>query len=113
MSDATGTGQTRVERFLDFGNGSIERARPDFDLRHAIKGTLIYELPFGKGHAVNWHPLEKVIGGWTTSAIFIEQSGAPFSILSQRGTLNRSSGSRSISTTANTLLAGDQLTDLL
>jgi hypothetical protein len=113
LSDATGTAQNRVEHFLDFGNGAVERARPDFDLRHAIKGTLIYELPLGKGHAINWRPLDRVIGGWTTSAIFNWQSGAPYSIFSARGTLNRTSNGRSDSNTAVTTLNWDQLNNLL
>ncbi len=113
LSDATGTSQNRVEHFLDFGNGGLERSRPDFDLRHSIKGTLIYEVPVGKGHAMNWKPLERLIGGWTTSAIVGFQSGAPYSIVSGRGTLNRSSGTRSDSNMATTALTGEQLNSLL
>ena len=48
-----------------------------------------YELPFGKGHRLSDRPLDRFIGGWTTRAIMVWQSGAPFSILSGRGTLNR------------------------
>lgn len=112
LSDSTGTSQTRLEHFLDLGNGKIERARADFDLTHAIKGNFAYDLPVGKGHRANYGPLHALLSGWTTSGILTWQSGAPFSVLSGRGTLNRSSGTRSDSNTANTTLTKAQLDDL-
>ena len=113
LSDSTGTSQTRLEHFLDLGNGKIERARADFDLTNAIKGNFAYDLPIGKGHRANFRPLQALLSGWTTSGILTWQSGAPFSILSGRGTLNRSSGTRSDSNTANTVLHKTQLDNLL
>ncbi len=112
LSDSTGTSQTRLEHFLDLGNGKIERARADFDLTHAIKGNFAYDLPLGKGHRLHGGPLHALLSGWTTSSILTWQSGAPFSILSLRGTLNRSSGTRSDTNTANTALTKGQLDDL-
>jgi hypothetical protein len=111
LSDAAGDSQTRVEAFLDNTNTKISRARANFDLRHAIKGSATYDLPFGKGRRFAWKPLDRLIGGWSTGAIFGLQSGAPFSILSGYGTLNRAN--RSASNTATTLLNGSQLDQIV
>ena len=113
LSDTAGDSQSRVEQFLDIANTKIERARANFDLRHAIKGSVVYDLPFGKGHRLCWKPLDRVIGGWSTGEILGWQSGAPFSILSGLGTLNRSDGNRSYFSTATTLLNGDQLNQIV
>jgi hypothetical protein len=61
-----------------------------------IKADGFYELPFGKGN--------RVLGGWVFGSTMVWQSGAPFSVLSGRGTLNRES--RSYYNTANTVSAG-------
>jgi hypothetical protein len=103
LSDSAGTSQSRLEHFLDLANPKIERARADFDLTHAIKANAVYDLPIRH----RW------LGGWAVSGIMTYQSGAPFSILSQRGTLNRSTGTRSDSNTADTTLNKAQLDDLL
>jgi hypothetical protein len=104
LSDAAGDQQSRIEHFLDINNAPLERARANFDLRHAIKGTAFYDLPLGKG---------RLRSGWTIGSIFSWQSGAPFSVLSERGTLNRADGFRSYYNTAVTALTGDQLNSIL
>ncbi len=104
LSDSAGTSQSRLEHFLDLENAKLERSRADFDLTHAIKASSVYELPVLKRN--RW------LGGWSVSGIMIWQSGTPFSVLSQRGTLNRSSGSRSENNTANTVLTKPQ-TDVI
>ena len=109
LSDAAGDSQSRIEQFLDIHNPGIERARANFDLKHAFKSTLVYDLPFGKGHAAHFRPLNKVLEGWSAGGIATWQSGAPFSILSGYGTLNRADGFRSYYNTANTSLTMPQL----
>jgi hypothetical protein len=107
LSDADGDVQSRLQHFLDINNPGIERSRANFDLTHMIKADGFYELPLGKGHRVRYRPLDRVIGGWIFGSTMTWQSGAPFSILSGRGTLNRES--RSYYNGANTLLAGARL----
>jgi hypothetical protein len=107
LSDADGDVSNRLQYFLDLANPKIERSRANFDLTHMIKMDGYYELPFGKGHKLSYDPLNRVIGGWTLGGILVWQSGAPFSILSQRGTLNRES--RSTYNTADTSLNKAQL----
>lgn len=104
-------GQARFEPFLDMANPKIERARAGFDLTHAFKVNYVYDLPLGKGHAVDLRPLRALLGGWSTGGSFNLQSGTPFSILSQRGTLNRTA--RSTWNTATSLLTAEQLKDVV
>jgi hypothetical protein len=91
----TNAGVQRFYPYLDNANPGLEKERANFDLTHAFKANFLYALPFGKGHS--WSPsnkfLSQLVSGWTTSSIFTWQSGAPFSILSGYGTLNRSSRS--------------------
>jgi hypothetical protein len=101
--------------YLDNAQPGLERSRANFDLSHAFKANFRYGLPVGKGHS--WTPsnrlLNQLVSGWTTSSIFTWQSGAPFSILSGRGTLNRvafrSAGSNTASTTSTPQQIAGQL----
>ncbi len=113
LSDTAGDSQSRIEQFLDVNNPKLERARANFDLRQAFKGTVTYELPFGKGKLVSYRPLNKVMEGWSLGGIWTWQSGAPFSILSGYGTLNRSDGYRSFYNTADTSLTMPQLNNIV
>jgi hypothetical protein len=113
LSDSAGDSQSRFEQFLDINNPSLERARADFDLRHSIKGNAIYDLPMGNGHRFNYRPIEKLLGGWSIGGVMSWQSGAPFSILSGLGTLNRSDGSRSYYNTADTSLTMPELANIV
>lgn len=109
LSDADGDSQSRFQNFLDANNPKLDRARANFDLTHMIKADGFYDLPFGKGKHFSYRPLNRLIGGWTVSAVWVWQSGAPFSILSGLGTLNRYSGGRSYYNGADTILQGQAL----
>ena len=111
LSDGDGDLQTRFQAFLDLNNPSLERSRANFDLNHMIKVDGFYELPFGEGHRLSYRRLNRVIGGWRVGSAMVWQSGAPFSILSQRGTLNRES--RSYYNTASTSLTASQLNQIV
>jgi hypothetical protein len=107
LSDGDGDLSTRFQAFLDFANPKLERSRANFDLNHMIKADGYYEIPIGKGHRLHYGKLDRAIGGWIFGSIMIWQSGAPFSILSGYGTLNRAS--RSYYNTADTSLTMAQL----
>lgn len=110
MSDTTGDGQTRFESFLDENNGKLERARAPFDITHVIKGNFYYELPYGAGKTFSGsHLMNQIFGGWSLSGIMTYQSGTPFSIFSNRGTLNRGSRSTGTNTASIAGLTKDQL----
>ncbi|HKV28647.1 MAG TPA: TonB-dependent receptor [Candidatus Acidoferrales bacterium] len=109
LTDSSGRGQTKFDPLLDNANPRAERGRADFDITHAFKANFIYDLPFGNGHRMSPSNgfVNRLVGGWTISSIFTWQSGSPFSILSARGTVNRSG--RSVNETADTGLSISQL----
>ena len=113
LSDAAGDCQSRIEQFLDIKNPGIERSRANFDLNHAFKASGVFDLPVGAGHRLHLSRLDRVVSGWSLGSIASWQSGAPFSILSGRGTLNRADGYRSYYNTPNTTLTGGQLSDVV
>ena len=102
---------SRILPYLDNANPRLEWARANFDLTHAFKANFRYELPFGQGHS--WAPsrawLTQLVSGWTMSSIFTWQSGAPFSILSGRGTLNREVFRSETTNTASTMSTPQQI----
>jgi hypothetical protein len=111
LSDADGDAPTRFQAFLDVDNPKLERGRANFDLNHMIKANGYYELPFGRGGRMKNPVLGVVLGGWTVGSTMVWQSGAPFSILSGRGTRNREA--RSYYNTATTALTMSQLSDVV
>jgi hypothetical protein len=111
LSDGDGDLQTRFQAFLDNNNTKLERSRANFDLTHMIKANGYYELPFGSGHRLSMKPLNPLIGGWTLGAVWVWQSGAPFSILSSYATLNRAA--RSYYNGADTTVGGSQLKQIV
>ncbi len=67
----------------DVHNFALDRSRSDFDNRHVLLTSLLYELPFGRGKKFasggpKW--LNHIIGGWQTTGIFIYQSGEPYTL---------------------------------
>jgi hypothetical protein len=113
-ANACNSGQSRFDPVLDINNLDYEWNRSDFDITHAFKGNFVYDLPMGSGKA--WASdsgaVNKLIGGWQIGSIFTWQSGTPFSILSNRGTLNRF-GRSNTRNTATSLAGGDAVDGLL
>jgi hypothetical protein len=117
ISDTAGDEQTSFQAFVDFNNTGLEKARSIFDTTHSTKANFAYTLPFGEGG--KWSTtnafINKVIGGWSVNGLMTYQSGAPFSIMSLRGTVNR--GVRSNNTQngnpASTTLTKSQIDDLI
>ena len=55
----------------------------NFDIRHSLKSSIVYQLPFGKGRRWAEHKScarTQTIGGWQVSAIVINQTGNPFTV---------------------------------
>ncbi|MFY9226246.1 MAG: carboxypeptidase-like regulatory domain-containing protein [Blastocatellia bacterium] len=115
LTDAQGTGQTRFEPFLDNDQPRLERSRATFDVTNSFKSNFIYELPFGEGPGKLFSPsnriLKKLVSGFQISSIIGVQTGAPLTIFSGRGTLNR--GARSGGNTVDTNLSIDEIKKLL
>ena len=91
LTDASGTGQTNFDPFVDINNPGYDRQRAHFDLTHVFNANFLLELPFGRGRRFHIQNsiLNHILGGWNMSSIFAWQSGQPFGIVSGRGTLNR------------------------
>jgi hypothetical protein len=113
LTDAVGTGQTRVEPYLDNNNQSLDYARADYDQTHVINLNSIYELPFGKNRKFfNSNKfVDYVIGGWQLGVVWRIGSGAPITFTDARGTINRAG--RSGRQTALTNLTSSQLKKLV
>jgi hypothetical protein len=81
---------------IDSRNLRLDRGRADFDRRHVLTVTGIYELPFGQGkpflssaHGI----LQSIVGGWSIQGFNSLQSGEPFSVTSGAKTSNFSAAS--------------------
>ncbi len=63
-------------------NVAAERGRSNFDVRHRLSLSYVYDLPFGRGQAflsdAGW--VSAVLRDWQTSAIVTLQSGRPFTV---------------------------------
>jgi len=53
-----------------------------FDVRHVFNGHWYYELPLGRGkrYSTDNNIVEKVIGGWHVSGLFVASSGLPLCV---------------------------------
>jgi hypothetical protein len=112
-TNSPGRTQERFEPFLDNARPQLDEGRSEFHVTHVINGNLVADLPFGRGQKwLNRGGLWNVLlGGWETGAIVHWQTGAPISILSQRGTFNRAA--RSFHQTARTSLSAHDLKKLI
>jgi len=106
-----GGSQSQFQPYQDNARPYLEKGRAQFDLTHAFKANFTYELPMGRGHSLFGSPSRPVgllVNGWQVASIFTWQSGAPFSIVSQWATFNRT-GSRSFANTAVATLTHGQI----
>jgi hypothetical protein len=81
--DSAGWGSTAGAQAWQIGNNlSSNSGNSNFDIPQALKGTAVYELPFGKSKPfMNQNAiLDGVLGGWRLSGTFIYQSGTPFTV---------------------------------
>jgi hypothetical protein len=71
-------------------NPALNYGLSNFDLPQMFKGSLIYDLPFGKGRSyLNSNAIaDAVLGGWQIGTTFVFESGLPFT--PQVGTNNNS-----------------------
>jgi outer membrane receptor protein involved in Fe transport len=84
LTDSNSFDSIAPDPFRDASNYGLDKGPAAFDIRHAFKTNLVYDLPFGRDRFASM-PLRPVLGGWSISAIAIVTSGAPFSILAGDG----------------------------
>lgn len=93
---STGTVQSAANTPQNNFDRKANYAWSDFDRRHSLLGTYVYELPFGKGRkwGSNWHPvLDYIAGGWQLAGTLRVTSGRPFTVFSGLNTVSQTSGS--------------------
>jgi hypothetical protein len=81
--DSSGWGSTAGPQNWQIGNNpALNYSNSNFDTRHAFKGYVSYELPFGNGKQYLSHgrALDAAVGGWKISSTFIAQSGNPYTM---------------------------------
>lgn len=83
MDSGSQNGRGGVQPFQNSYNPSANYGSSNFDIRNAVKGSVIYNLPFGKSAMFlnNNQLADRIVGGWRVSADFIVQSGNPFTPL--------------------------------
>ncbi len=116
VAATTGGGltSTAARTPADGRNYRNERGRSDFDQRHVLNASGIYELPFGKGKPLfrdAGRPLDLIVGGWSLNAIYTYQSGEPFTIRSGFLTANGTAQSRAALAPGVTTLPEAKLQD--
>ncbi len=114
LTDFEGS-QTNFSAFLDIRGGrALELKRASFDVTHVFNFNFVYDLPIGPGR--HWLGATgglagKLLGGWSITGIVQGRSGRPISIVSARGTVNRTGGGRSNKNTVLTSLTRNQLSE--
>jgi hypothetical protein len=63
--------------FVDSYNPSANRGSSNFDQRHILNFSYVWDLPFFKSPGL----VNKVLGGWQFSGITTFQTGTPFSVI--------------------------------
>jgi len=79
------TNRTYLMMPQDANDKEAEYAPSEFDARHRVNMSEIYELPFG--HGKRWltsGPAAAVIGNWSVASIWTLQSGFPYTIYDGR-----------------------------
>ncbi len=73
---------------------ACERASGDFDARHVINGSVVYDLPFGRGKAWLSGPgiPRAVFGSWSVSDILAARTGTPLNVTYSRSSSSIATG---------------------
>ncbi len=82
MDTGTGTGGNggASDYYQDAYHPAVNYAASGADIRNVTNGTLLYELPFGKGRMFlnQGNVVDAVLGGWQLSTTYTYRSGLPF-----------------------------------
>jgi hypothetical protein len=84
-----GATQAAGSTAFDINDRSLNYAWSDFDRRHQLQGTYVYELPFGRKRQFGSDMpkvLDYIVGGWQLAGNILWTSGSPFTVYSGRGT---------------------------
>lgn len=96
-SSGGGLSTTNSRTPADTRNWRNERGVSDFDRRHVLSTSWLYELPIGRGKkALSNVPaaLNAIVGGWSLNGLYNYSTGEPFTVTSGVRTSNYSHVSR-------------------
>jgi hypothetical protein len=87
--NGTNTIQSSFDRNSSYG-------RSNFDIPQSWKGSVVYELPFGKGKKFLGQGgiMDAIVGGWQVSSLFIYQSGNTFTVSMNSNSSGAQAGSQ-------------------
>ena len=88
---ARGSAQSAGGTPFDINNRRLNFAPSDFDNRHVLQATYVYELPFGRGKMFGSgipKVLDYIIGGWQLAGNVLWSSGRPFTVYSGANTFS-------------------------
>lgn len=88
---ARGNAQSAGGTPFDINNRRLNYAPSDFDNRHVLQATYVYELPVGRGRMLGSDIpkfLDYVVGGWQLAGNVLWSSGRPFTIYSGANTFS-------------------------
>ena len=86
-----GSNQSSSSTPFDNNNRRLNYAPSDFDRRHALQGTYVVELPFGRGRKFGSEApraVDLILGGWQVAGTLNLASGRPFTVYSEANTLS-------------------------
>lgn len=95
LGEEEGDGQELLDSFRDGRNRRLEKRPLNFGIRHVLRNSGLYELPFGPGKKyLNQSSgiVSHVVGGWQIGAIYNVFAGQPINITSGRSTFNQFGG---------------------
>jgi hypothetical protein len=88
---ARGNAQSAGGTPFDINNRRLNYAPSDFDNRHVLQSTYVYELPVGRGRMFGSDipkVLDYIIGGWQLAGNVLWTSGRPFTVYSGANTFS-------------------------
>jgi len=94
-----GLSTTNSRTPTDIRNFRLDRARSDFDNRHALVANWLYDLPFGRGQkwGSGWAGVvNHILGGWTVTGIYTYYSGEPYTLNAGVRTAHQTKQARAI-----------------
>ncbi len=93
---ATGTAQSSGNTPQNISDRRANYAWSDFDRRHSLLGTYVWEVPVGRGRPYGSgmnRVLDYIVGGWQIAGTIRLTSGRPFSVFSSLNTVSNTSSS--------------------
>jgi hypothetical protein len=91
FADSTGGASAGIGNlgYLDPTHPKLDWGSADYDIRHRIAISTIWETPWFKSGS-GWK--RQALGGWTMVPVFTARTGTPFSVFDTTNSINASSG---------------------